>query len=85
MIVGDRVPLTVTVRGDDGQVVEGLSPPVFVSRNPSVVWVDSTGLASATHVGSTLVVVTETAVDRTLSDSIQIGVSQVVGDVSGRD
>lgn len=83
MIVGDRVPLTVTVTNDDGRVVEGLGPPVFVSRNPSV-WADSTGLASASHVASTLVVVTETSAERTLSDSLAIGVRQVVGDQSGR-
>ena len=83
MILGDRVSLTVTVTNDDGQVVRDLGPRVFVSRDPSVVSVDSMGVACANHVGFTLVVVSETSAERTLSDSIQIRVGQVVGDESG--
>ncbi len=83
MIVGDRVPLTVTVTNDDGRVVQDLGPRVFVSRDPSIVSIDSTGVASANHVGATLVVVTETSGGMTLSDSVEVRVAMVVGGAPG--
>jgi Bacterial Ig-like domain (group 2). len=75
MLINATVPLTVTARDESGSAVAVTGPYDFLSRNGSIVSVDSAGTVTARNQGSAYVVAKLSVDGRTLSDSVKCTVA----------
>jgi uncharacterized protein YjdB len=72
------VKLRVVARDGGGDQLTDVGPISFVSQNPSIAVVDSAGVVTAIHVGSTYVAAALSNGSSTLADSVAVTVGAPV-------
>jgi len=73
--VGAQVPLTPHARTEGGLEVVPLTPYLFISRQPQVAAVDTSGVVTGVSAGTTVVVASLDDSGRTLADSVSVTVT----------